>query len=146
MSIMLRSGNTENAKRCGAICYEAFKNISEHHNFPPDFPSPEIAAGLLGSLFAHPGFYSVVAEIDGRIVGSNFLDERSIIAGIGPITVDPAAQNSTVGRQLMQTVLNRVSERGLPGCRPLRIASISAHPTTGGPCAARIRPTPSRAV
>ncbi len=122
MSVTLRSGNTEDAKHCGVICYEAFKKISEHHNFPPDFPSPDIAAGLLSSLFAHPGFYGVVAEIDGRVVGSNFLDERSSIAGIGPITVDPAAQNSTVGRQLMQAVLDRATERGFPGVRLVQAA------------------------
>jgi hypothetical protein len=27
-------------------------------------------------LLSHPGFYSVVAELDGRVAGSNFLDER----------------------------------------------------------------------
>jgi hypothetical protein len=46
-------------------------------------------------LLSHPGFYSVVAEMDGRIVGSNFLDERSTIAGLGPITVTPRCR--TVG-------------------------------------------------
>ena len=47
-------------------------------------------------MLKDPEFHSVVAEIDGRIVGSNFLDERNTIAGIGPITVDPAGQNRTV--------------------------------------------------
>ena len=51
-------------------------------------------------LFSSPGFYCVVAESEGRIVGSNCLDERSLIAGIGPITVDPGAQNLGVGRKL----------------------------------------------
>jgi predicted N-acetyltransferase YhbS len=58
-----------------------------------------------------------VAEADGRIAGSNFLDERSAIVGVGPITVDPALQNSTVGRQLMEDVLRRSAERGAPGVR-----------------------------
>jgi hypothetical protein len=43
-----------------------------------------------------PGFYGVVAERDARIIGSNFLDERGTIAGIGPITVDPDVQNQGV--------------------------------------------------
>ena len=93
MNVTLRPGNVEDAQYWGAICYEAFKTISEQHNFPPDFPSPEVAIELLAGLLSHPGFYAVVAEREGTIVGSNFLDERSPIAGIGPITVDPAVQN-----------------------------------------------------
>ena len=122
MNVTLRPGNAEDAQRCGAICYEAFKTIAEQHNFPPDFPSPEVATALLAGLLAHPGFCAVVAELDGRVIGSNFLDERSTVAGIGPITVDPAVQNRTVGRQLMQHVLHRVTQRRFPGVRLVQAA------------------------
>src|SRR5688572_11125529 len=111
MNITLRPADAADAERCGAICYEAFKTIAEQHNFPPDFPSPEVATGLLTGLLAHPSFYGVVSELGGRIVGSNFLDERSAVFGIGPITVDPAVQNRAVGRQLMQHLLDRVTQR-----------------------------------
>ncbi|PYL10372.1 MAG: GNAT family N-acetyltransferase [Verrucomicrobia bacterium] len=99
------------------ICFEAFKTISEAHNFTPDFPSADVAIGLLTWMLSHPAFYSVVAELDGRIVGSNFLDERSPIAGVGPLTVDPAVQNKAIGRQLMQDVHKRVAERNFAGVR-----------------------------
>jgi predicted N-acetyltransferase YhbS len=122
MNLTLRVGNTEDAPHCGAICYEAFKTIAEQHNFPPDFPAPEAAVGLLRGLLANPGFYAVVAELDGRVVGSNFLDERSTVAGIGPITVDPAVQNRAVGRQLMQHVLARVMQRRSPAVRLVQAA------------------------
>lgn len=122
MSIRLREGRIEDAKICGPICYTAFKSIADQHNFPPDFPSPEIATGLLSEILAHPDFYGVVAEFEGRIVGSNFVDERSMIAGIGPITVDPAVQNRAVGRELMQHVLERIDRRGFPGCRLVQTA------------------------
>ena len=62
MSIVLRPGTAADAAACGTICYEAFKAIGEAHNFPPDFPSPEVATGLLSMLLTHPRFYSVVAE------------------------------------------------------------------------------------
>jgi hypothetical protein len=71
----------------------------------------------LSEFMAHPHIYGVVAELDGRIVGSNFVDERSIIAGIGPITVDPPVQNQAIGRELMQHGLARVAERRFPGVR-----------------------------
>src|SRR5437867_527659 len=117
MNIKLRSGTPADAEICGRICYNAFKTISEAHGFPPDFPAPEVAIGLLTWMFGHANFYSVVAEIDGRIVGSNFLDERNTIAGVGPITVDPTVQNRAIGRRLMDAVHERASERNFAGVR-----------------------------
>ena len=122
MNVILRPGTPEDAAACGAICFEAFKSIANEHNFPWDLPSVEVAAGRMRTLLAHPGFYSVVAEADGKVVGSNFLDERSPIAGIGPITVDPASQNQTIGRRLMLDVLERCARRGVAGVRLLQSA------------------------
>ncbi len=122
MNVTLRPGNVADAQHCGEICYNAFTAIAKQHGFPPDFPSPEVAIALLANLLAHPGFYSVVAEIEGRIVGSNFLDERSTVAGLGPITVDPTVQNRAIGRQLMEDTLNRAKERSFPGIRLLQAA------------------------
>jgi GNAT superfamily N-acetyltransferase len=122
MDAILRPGRPEDANTCGVICYEAFKAIANQHNFPPDFPSREVAVDLLSMLLAHPGFYAVVAETEGRIVGSNVLDERSTIAGIGPITVDPGVQNSGIGRRLMEALLDRAAQRRFPGVRLVQAA------------------------
>ena len=117
MNLKLRPGTPDDAQACGAICYEAFRHISETHNFPPDFPSPDVATGLLTWMLKHPKFYSVVAEIDERIVGSNFLDERNAIAGLGPITVDPTTQNRAVGRRLMEAAHERAVSKNFAGVR-----------------------------
>src|SRR5215470_6599261 len=117
MDVDFRPGTPEDAEICGRICYEAFKTISDAHGFAPDFPTPEVAIDVLRSLLANPRFYSIIAEIDGRIVGSNFLDERNMIAGVGPITVDPTVQNRAIGRRLMDAVHERASERNFPGVR-----------------------------
>jgi GNAT superfamily N-acetyltransferase len=122
LAIQIRRATADDAPTCGRICYEAFANINRQHNFPPDFPAAEAGIGLMGMLFSHPGFYCVVAELDGRLVGSNCLDQRSIIAGVGPITVDPDIQNRGVGRMLMQAVLGRAREREFPGVRLLQSA------------------------
>src|ERR1700688_1938399 len=103
--VTIRRAKPEDAGVCGQICYEAFKTISLAHNFPPDLPEPGLAVGLLTMIFSHPGFYCVVAELDGRIAGSNCLDERSAITGVGPITIDPKVQNRGVGRALMLAVM-----------------------------------------
>lgn len=113
----LRRAAPADAASCGRICFDAFGAINDAHGFPNDFPSAEIAAGFLGMLLKHPCFYGVVAERDGRIIGSNFLDERSAIAGVGPITVDPTAQNQGVGRRLMQNVMDRAASRSVAGVR-----------------------------
>src|SRR5919199_5880424 len=89
-NLILRPGRPEDAQACGRICYEAFLALAGRHGFPGDFPSAEVAADLLSSFLSHPGFYAIVAELDRQVVGSNFLDERSSIAGVGPVTVDPA--------------------------------------------------------
>ena len=120
MSIVLRPGTPADAQACGTICFEAFRSVCSAHNFPPDFPSPEAAGSLMSVLLTHPRFYSVVAEVDGRVAGSNFLDERANIVGVGPITVDPAGQNRGVGGRLMQDVLDRAASRQAAGVRLLQ--------------------------
>jgi predicted N-acetyltransferase YhbS len=122
MDVTLRPGRPDDAVACGTICYEAFKAIAERHHFVPDFPSAEAAIGIIGTLLSHPGFYGVVAELDGRVVGSNFLDERSTIAGLGPITVEPSVQDRQIGRALMAAALGRAASRRCPGVRLVQAA------------------------
>lgn len=121
-AITLRRGVAADAPTCGQIVYDAFRSIAEKHNFPPDFPNPEVATGMIAGLLGHPGFYSVIAERDGVVLGSNFMDERNPIAGVGPITVDPGCQDSTVGRMLMADVQARALGQGFAGVRLVQAA------------------------
>src|SRR3984957_20662322 len=117
-SIMnIRDANKVDAQRCGRILYDAFNSLAEKHNFPKDFPSPEVATSLASMLIGDSGFYGVVAEEAGTIVGSNFMDERSPIFGIGPISVAPEVQNHAVGRRLMGAVLDRAAAKKAAGIR-----------------------------
>src|SRR5689334_13240377 len=112
-----RAPTPADAEACGRIVYEAFRCISAQHSFPPDFPSLEAALGMARAVCGNPKYFGVVAEADGRVVGSNFLDERDRFAAVGPITVDPNYQGRGVGRRLMQAVLDRARQRGAPGVR-----------------------------
>ena len=105
--VTLREVEPDDADACARICFEAFGGIDDHHRFPRDFPTLEAAAGLMSMWIPHPSIWGVVAERDGEIVGSNFLDERDPIRGVGPITVDPKAQGGGVGPSLMRAVLDR---------------------------------------
>lgn len=89
------------------IVYEAFAGIHDHHRFPRDFPTLQAATDLVRGFISHPLIWGVVAEREGRIVGSNFLDERGPVRGVGPVTVAPDAQVAGIGRRLMQAVLER---------------------------------------
>lgn len=122
--VTIRRATPADSAVCGQICYDAFAHISGAHNFPCDFPNPEMATAVISSLFSHPGFYCVVAESGGRLVGSNAMDERSIIAGIGPITVDPNTQNRGVGRKLMNAVMDRARQSRPAG---MRLAQAAFH-------------------
>src|SRR5271168_3814287 len=121
-AVVVRTGAPGDVPACGQICYDAFTAINTAHGFPPDFPNPEVAAGLISSMFSNPDYYCVVAEIDGRIVGSNGLDESAIIRGVGPITIHHEAQNMGVGRLLMQAVMDRARGRGAAGLRLVQAA------------------------
>jgi predicted N-acetyltransferase YhbS len=118
----LRPGRAADAPEAGRIVFEAFRRIAQQHCFPPDFPSPEAAAGLVADLLTRSDVHAVVAEQDGRLVGSNFLWERDTIAGVGPITVDPRVQNDHVGRRLMVAVLARAEEQDFKGVRLVQAA------------------------
>lgn len=117
MNLHVRRGAPPDASSIGDICYRAFKTLAGSHNVQPDFPSPDAAATMLAGLITHNGFFDIVAELDGKVVGSNFLDERNVIGGVGPVTVDPAIQNDGIGRALMEAVMQRSEERHFAGIR-----------------------------
>ena len=122
MNTQIRRATREDADVCGEICYRAFCAIADEHNFPHEFPTPAVAKGEIGRMLSNPGFYGIVAEVNGRIAGSNFLDERAPITGIGPISVDPDVQNSGAGRAMMQHLLDRVASNRLAGVRLVQSA------------------------
>lgn len=134
-ALTTRRATPEDAAVCGQICYDAFSHISAQHNFPCDLPSADVAVSFLALMFGAPGFYSIVAELDGRIVGSNVLEERSIVMGIGPITVDPTVQNAGVGRRLMHDVIERARSQNAGGIRLVQAAfhnrSLSLYASLG---------------
>jgi GNAT superfamily N-acetyltransferase len=121
-AVSIRPATPDDAGECGEICYRAFAAISGQHNFPCDFPGPEVAIGVLSRLFSHAGCYCVVAEGEGAIVGSSCADERAVIAGVGPVTVDPTSQNAGVGRRLMEAVMDHARAGGAVGIRLVQAA------------------------
>jgi predicted N-acetyltransferase YhbS len=122
VGVVIREAVDADWEEAGRICYEAFATLADQHGFPHDFPTVAAAAEPIRWLINHPRIYGVVAEKDGRVLGSNFLDERGTISAIGPISVDPTAQDHHIGRKLMDAVLERAHAQHAPGVRLLQIA------------------------
>lgn len=124
---------SEDVETCGRICYEAFNGIADKHNFRHDFPTLEVAVELMRMLVSRPDVFSVVAEGEGRVIGSNHLAESDAIRAVGPITIDPNAQAKGAGRMLMEAVIER--GRSAPGIRLLQdsfnAASLSLYASLG---------------
>lgn len=117
--IHIRRATPADADDIAQILHDAFGGIAARHNFPADFSSPEMIPRFISAFLYHPGIYGVVAESEGRVVGSNFLDCRDAIAGVGPISVDPAVQGRGAGRMLMRAVIDH--GRSAPGTRGIRL-------------------------
>jgi GNAT superfamily N-acetyltransferase len=88
------------------IVFEAFRNIQEHHRFPLDIPSIEIATMMMQTFAMRPDMHGVAALLDGSVVGSNFTQISDPVSGVGPITVDVSQQARGVGRALMQHIID----------------------------------------
>jgi predicted N-acetyltransferase YhbS len=117
MNVTLRAAAPEDAPECGRICYEAFQAIGDAHSFPNYWRSTEVATTMYDRLIKHPHWHGVIAEREGKIIGSNFMDERSAIYGIGPTSVDPSVQDNGVGQLMMRELLDRAATRRAPGVR-----------------------------
>jgi predicted N-acetyltransferase YhbS len=136
LTLRFRPGRIEDVNEVGKIIFDAFTSLANKHHFPSDFPTPNAGVDAASYFLSNPGFYSVVAENNGKIVGSNFLDERSnMVAGVGPITVDPNFQNKGGGRQLMKNVMERAVNKNFPAIRLLQTSyhnrSLSLYTSLG---------------
>ncbi|MEG4318535.1 MULTISPECIES: GNAT family N-acetyltransferase [unclassified Microcoleus] len=107
MNVAIRRSQISDIDACARINYQAFKDISDRHQFPTDFPTQEFSTEIIGLLIENPSYFGVVAESDGAVVGCGFMDERNPIRGIGPVGVDRTFQGRGAGREIMKALLER---------------------------------------
>jgi predicted N-acetyltransferase YhbS len=135
-SITTRPMRPEDAQECGQIAFEAHQAVSAAHNFPPEQPSVEFAAGMMNFKLNDPHAHGIVAEREGALLGSVFLTSfpPNAVAAIGPLTVRPSAEGN-VGRQLMEAALARAEQHRFEGVRlvqsPSHIRSLALYTKLG---------------
>src|SRR5919198_1643136 len=112
MSLIVRPIERNDAEICGKIGYEAHKAISSAHGYPSEQPSEEFGIGLIRKLLCNTNSWGVLAERQGRILGSIFLHKfpPSPVAVIGPLTVHPSVEGG-VGRILMDSALTQARKQ-----------------------------------
>jgi predicted N-acetyltransferase YhbS len=113
MSTIIRPIEHSDAESCGKIGYEAHKAISSAHGYPSEQHSKEFGIGLINNLLDNPNSWGVLAERQGKTLGSIFLHEfpPSPVAVIGPLTVSPAAEGRGIGRSLLEAALTQANKQ-----------------------------------
>ena len=133
--LVLVPAESHHVDEIGRICFKAFRTIHDKHAFPRDFPTLDLAMKVIDMLVDREDFYGVVALIDGKPVGSNFLSLMDPVAGVGPITVDPASQTKGIGRALMEDVIDYADRNNIKQVRLLQdsfnMASLSLYSSLG---------------
>jgi predicted N-acetyltransferase YhbS len=136
MGLIIRPVEQNDAVSCGKIGYEAHKAISSVHGYPSEQPSEEFAIGLIRRLLGNPNSWGVLAERQGKTLGSIFLHKfpPSPVAVIGPLTVHPSAEGG-VGRMLMDAALTQARKQNHDQIRlvqsPSHIRSFALYTKSG---------------
>jgi predicted N-acetyltransferase YhbS len=136
MSLIIRPIEQNDAEICGRIGYEAHKTISSAHGYHSEQPSEEFGIGLIKRLLDNPNSWGVLAERQGKTLGSIFLHKfpPSPVVVIGPLTVHPSSEGA-VGKKLMYAALDYARKQNHNQIRlvqsPSHIRSFVLYTKTG---------------
>jgi GNAT superfamily N-acetyltransferase len=117
--VSVRPIRPEDAEACGTIAYAAHSTVAAAHNVPSEHPSAQFSVGMVGAKLKDGNAAGFVAERDGRILGSIFLNTfpPAPVAAIGPMTVAPQAEGDRVGQKLMQAALDEATTQNIEQVR-----------------------------
>jgi len=80
MSLIIRPIEQNDVVNCGKIGYEAHRTISSTQGYPSEQPSEEFGIEFIGRLLSNPNSWGVLAERQGKTLGSIFINKISTFA------------------------------------------------------------------
>ncbi len=110
MMISVRQATEADIDACAQAMYIAFLTIDKRHHFSSYFTDLDHARMATQNLITNDNIYGLVAEADGRVVASAFMNEKRPIRAVGPVSVHPDFQNRGIGRKLMDMLLDRAND------------------------------------
>ncbi|WP_332864436.1 GNAT family N-acetyltransferase [Pannus brasiliensis] len=135
MSLELIPPHPDRIPELARICHDAFAALHDRHAVERGIPDVETAMGILSMVATRPDYTGVMATLEGRAIGSNFLLHSDFVAGVGPITVDPKVQSRGIGRALMRWVVEEAKKREIRQIRlfqeALNTTSLSLYTSVG---------------
>lgn len=135
MALELVPATEEEIPALSRICHEAFSALHDRFGIERDIPDAAVGEMIISQVVKRPDYTGVMALLDGKVVGSNFLVQADEVAGVGPITVDPVAQSKGIGRALMQWVIDEARRREIRQTRlfqeALNTTSLSLYTSLG---------------
>jgi predicted N-acetyltransferase YhbS len=135
--VSVRPIRPEDAEACGTIAYEAHSTVAAAHNFPSEHPSAQFSIGMIGAKVKDRNAAGFVAERDGHILGSIFLNTfpPAPAAAMGPMTVAPQAEGDRVGQKLLLVALDEATTRNIEQVRlvqsPSHLRSLALYTKLG---------------
>jgi putative acetyltransferase len=114
MHILIRDESIQDAKAIHDVTVEAFRPLAISSHTEQFIIEALRSAGALS--------LSLVAEVDGRVVGHIAFSPLAISDGsdgwygLGPVSVLPAFQRKGIGKALIQEGLSRLKALGAKGC------------------------------
>ena len=83
--ITIRSIQNTDSEACGRIGYEAHRSVAAEHGYPSEQPSAEFATGLINMKINDPNAWGAVAESEGRVIGSIFLNTFPLLQWLSSV-------------------------------------------------------------
>ena len=134
-SVFVKPLDPNDIDRACDIMMHSFQQFNDQVGLPPEFPPRDVVDVpkmiLQDGLDHSPHFCQVFGlyrtthnQPQPTLIGSNMIDYRDgLVAGIGPISVDPQHQNCGGGALLMRAVQDVAKEKNIPSVRLMQICS-----------------------